>query len=428
MEDNMKKKQIVSAMAMLSLIVLAGVIAVEPAMADQVFQDDVIIGAGGLGNSLCVGTDCEENEIFNYNTIRLKENFIRLDFDDSSSGGNYPANDWRIVINDTENNGDNYFAVEDSTGGTTPFKVAAGARDNALYVSEDGGIGIGTATPTTTNFGGVSIHLKTGDSPKLRLEQDTSVGWGEQTWDVGGNETNFYIMDTTNDSNIPFKIEPGAADNNLTINKNGYVGINCSGGFSTVDAPLHVQETDASETLRLQKTDGGNWDVAVDDGFNIKDVANETAPFRIEAGAPDNSLHVDTSGNLTIAGDVTLNSDARLKQNVRPLEDALTLVSKLDGKTYEWKTELGRDPGRKYGMIAQEVEAVLPELVSEGKDGLKSVNYTGVVPVLVSAMKELHARNQAQQREIELLKENLREIEWIKEQMGALAEKIGKIK
>lgn len=146
-------------------------------------------------------------------------------------------------------------------------------------------------------------------------------------------------------------------------------------------------------------------------------MTNATAPLQIEAAAPDNSLTIDAGGNVTVAGDVTVNSDARLKQNIRPLAGALTLVSRLDGRTYEWKPATGRDPGRKVGLIAQEVEIVMPELVSENSDGIKSVNYSGLVPVLINALKE-------QQREIAMLKSQHKEIEVMKEQLLRLTEQL----
>ncbi len=82
--------------------------------------------------SLCVGTDCADPESWSYDVIRLKENNLRIHFDDTSSTSSFPANDWRIVVNDTADGGGNYFAVEDSTSGAVPFKIEAGAPDNAL--------------------------------------------------------------------------------------------------------------------------------------------------------------------------------------------------------------------------------------------------------------------------------------------------------
>ena len=109
-------------------------------------------------------------------------------------------------------------------------------------------------------------------------------------------------------------------------------------------------------------------------------------------------------GDVVIPGEVRMNSDERQKQKIEPITNARELVEKLEGKTYEWKSAVGRAPGRHYGLIAQQVETVVPEVVSEDKEGAKSVSYQSVVPILVEAVKELSAENRALRSEIEVLK------------------------
>jgi glycerophosphoryl diester phosphodiesterase len=94
------------------------------------------------------------------------------------------------------------------------------------------------------------------------------------------------------------------------------------------------------------------------------------------------------TGNLIAAGDVQSNSDERLKENVETIENALDKVSKLRGVYFDMKAKPGV---RKVGLIAQEVEEVLPEVVSTDSEGdkIKSVAYANVVGLLVEAIKEL---------------------------------------
>ena len=93
------------------------------------------------------------------------------------------------------------------------------------------------------------------------------------------------------------------------------------------------------------------------------------------------------TGNLIATGDVQSNSDERLKENVETIENALDKVSKLRGVYFDMKSRPGV---RKIGLIAQEVEQVLPEVVSTNEeDGIKSVAYANVVGLLVEAIKEL---------------------------------------
>ncbi|MEM8964678.1 MAG: hypothetical protein AAGD38_24550, partial [Acidobacteriota bacterium] len=108
----------------------------------QVIQNDLIVW-----NSACVGFDCENPESFGFDTFRLKENNLRIHFDDTSTAGSYPKNDWRIRANDSSNGGESMIAIDDVTSGRTPFKVMAGAGNNALVVRAGGNVGLGTATP-----------------------------------------------------------------------------------------------------------------------------------------------------------------------------------------------------------------------------------------------------------------------------------------
>ncbi|MEC9250834.1 MAG: hypothetical protein VX501_09300, partial [Pseudomonadota bacterium] len=152
-----------------------------PASADQVFNDDLIVTF-----SACIGNDCVNGESFGFDTLRIKENNLRIHFDDTSTSASFPRNDWRLVANDSANGGGNYFAIEDSTAGRIPFRVEAGAPANSLYVEDAGRVGFGTSTPV------VEMHVVDGDTPTLRLEQDGSSGFTPQTFDVAANEANFF--------------------------------------------------------------------------------------------------------------------------------------------------------------------------------------------------------------------------------------------
>ena len=100
----------------------------------------------------------------------------------------------------------------------------------------------------------------------------------------------------------------------------------------------------------------------------------------------------DDAGHFTATGNVTAYSDKRLKDDIQPIEGALEKVSTLSGNTYQRNDLLDKDPERRYaGVIAQEVEVVLPEAVSESEDGTKTVDYNAVIALLVESIKELKA-------------------------------------
>ena len=180
-------------------IVVGGflLLATATTQADQVILDDLIVDG-----SNCVGQDCVNGESFGFDTIRLKENNLRIKFQDTSTSASFPSRDWQITANDSSNGGANKFSIDDIDGGRTPFTIEAGAPSHSLYVDDGGRLGLGTSTPV------VDVHTKTGNTPTLRLEQDGSSGFSPQTWDVAGNEANFFIRDATNGSTLRAPIKP----------------------------------------------------------------------------------------------------------------------------------------------------------------------------------------------------------------------------
>ena len=124
------------------------------------------------------------------------------------------------------------------------------------------------------------------------------------------------------------------------------------------------------------------------------------------------ALVVKFNGDATLAGNLNINSDARLKANIVSLGSTLSKLLQIDGKSYTMKKD--ESEKQKIGLLAQDIEKVFPELVSESH-GVKSVNYQGLVPVLINALKEQDAmmkeqdsRLSTQQSEIDELKTMLK--------------------
>jgi len=273
---------------------------------DQFIADDLIVQG-----SACVGTDCVNNENFGFDTLRLKENNLRIKFDDTSSSASFPKNDWQLTANESDNGGAEKFSIDDVTGGRTPFTIEAGAPTNSLYVDGGGDVGLGTKTPV------VELHIVDGDSPTLRLEQNGSSGFQPQTWDVAGNETNFFVRDATNGSKLPFRIRPTAPDNSIYIDTDGDVGM----GTNSPDAQLHVVAGDQTPAVHVAATagTGANDSILLENNGPARMVLrnstktstatedadwilNSNGTFRISAGADTAEFVLDASGNLTLSG------------------------------------------------------------------------------------------------------------------------------
>lgn len=272
----------------------------------QVIANDLVVQG-----SNCVGLDCTTGESFGSDTIRLKENNLRIHFQDTSSTGAFPSNDWRIIANDSNNGGLNYLGIEDSNTGRMPFRVEAGADANNLYVEADGDVGIKTANPV------VDLHIVEGNTPTLRLEQDGSDGFTPQIWDVAGNEVNFFVRDVTNGSKLSFRIEPNTPQDTLYLDSTGNVGI----GKSNPDAKVHVLTNDDSGKLLFENTNSTQADRVV---FHLKN--NGKPQFKLENTGNSKSwiitagnklviensdgtrvMDLDEDGNLRISGNITTN-------------------------------------------------------------------------------------------------------------------------
>src|SRR5262245_56903398 len=108
-------------------------------------------------------------------------------------------------------------------------------------------------------------------------------------------------------------------------------------------------------------------------------------------------------GGSVRANAITLTSDARYKQHIATFPDALDTILNLRGVTYDWNRDAWKhknfSEGKQIGFIAQEVEKVLPELVSTDSNGYKSVAYANVVPVLVEAIKAQQKQREADRAE-----------------------------
>ena len=183
----------------------------------------------------------------------------------------------------------------------------------------------------------------------------------------------------------------------LIINSSGGVGMGVS---AESNSRLHVKYISGGNNCKmtLESNNSGDSYINYSAASNEMSAGFDTSAAQFIIAGGDN-LSVpkfaltQSTGNTTIAGTLTQNSDITLKENIKPLESQLEIVSKLNPVSYN---KIGFEDNE-VGFIAQEVEKLLPELVREDKDGLKSLAYGNMNAILVKAIQELKA-------EIELLK------------------------
>ncbi|MEO1370577.1 MAG: tail fiber domain-containing protein [Acidobacteriota bacterium] len=167
--------------------------------------------------------------------------------------------------------------------------------------------------------------MKAGNSAELRLEQDTSDGWPSYTWDIGGNESNFFIRDA-GEGSLPFKIRPGAPTNSIYVTGSGNLCLGCSGT-------------------------GGN------------------------------AIKHSSGATLTSGGTWTNASSRTLKEDIHSIDahSAYAALAELEPVTFRYKAQRGEVYA---GFIAEDV----PELVA--MEDRKSLTSMDVVAVLTKVLQE----------------------------------------
>ena len=382
--------------------------AVSSPLLDQVFNDDLIVRGSG-----CFGQDCVNGENFGFDTVRLKENNLRIHFDDTSNSGSFPSNDWRITINDSANGGQSYFSIDDATGNRSPLRIRAGAPNWSIYVAANGSVGFGTDTPV------VELHSSNGDTPTLRLEQSGASGFTPYTWDVAANETNFFIRDVNGGSKLPFRVRPNAGTSSIdmyadrlelgvaTTTPEVHIG---KGGRVRVDTQVLVGFTDpsnaAANTIFEVGTDFDvdgdgidddlsrfRTDVRVDRSLSvIGDLTGEAFAFRVTnqaVGGAGQLLNLDLSGNLTTAGTVNGSSDINVKEDIVAVDPEAVLagVAGLPISTWEY---IAADGIAHMGPMAQDFYRTFG--LGQGETTISMVDADGVS---LAAIQALHTRSEA---------------------------------
>jgi hypothetical protein len=420
----------------------------------QVFTQDVIVQG-----SLCVGVDCPSSQSFGFDTQILKENNLRFFFDDTSNSASFPSNDWRLIANGSNNGDPSYFAVQDATANRIPFLIEAGAFANTLYVDSNKRVGINNSAPV------VEMHISDGDSPTVRLEQNQTSGFSAQTWDIAGNETNFFIRDVTNASKLPFRIIPNAPDRAMVIASNGNVGLGVANNnpahklqlesgnlfVKAGQVGVNVAPTQAMDILGNLKVTGTTFltgDITSTLGTNGASFFNSsfTTVLRLDAAnarvgigvqVPQYQLQLSTDeAYKPSGGDWLASSDRRLKQDIKDFTDGLDVLMGIRPVSYRYNGKLDLPTEKEYiGVIAQEIQQVAPytvEPLKVSQEQDRGENYlafdgTALTYVLINAVQEQQQIIDAQQQEIDELKAELTEVDELKAQMEALAKMVAEL-
>lgn len=366
-------------------LALFGVAAV---WATSVAADDVVLDDAIISGSLCAGFDCVNGEIFGFDTVRLKENNLRIRFQDTSNSASFPTTDWTLVANDTTNGGRNYFGIENADRGFLPFMVMADANAFALTLNQTGA-GFGTETPNR------ALHVDTADSPTLRLEQNASGGWEPAAWDIGGNESNFFIRNAVT-GELPIRVLPN--DGPATIALEGQIGVNTEAPLGA----LHLRSADGAAAYLEDTTSGSTWEqmAGADDS-----VAGGRMWTLGEVGQPT-AMRVTHDGNVEIAGTLVQGSSRSIKHGFTSV-DANQILKKVEGLNIsQWIYKRDHSGAAHLGPMAEEFHAAF----GLGADD-KHLAPTDLAGVAVASVQALNQRVQEQDAEIRRLKQEAATLE-----------------
>jgi hypothetical protein len=350
--------------------------------ADQVIPDDLIVQGSG-----CFGFDCVNNESFGFDTIRMKENNTRIDFTDTSVG-TFPTQDWEIAANDSASGGRNALIVSDE--GNQIVVVESGNVSNALYIDDTARIGLRTSTPV------LDLHISTSNTPAIRLEQTNAGGFTAQTWDIAGNEANFFVRDVTSGSRLPFRIRPGAPTSSIDISSDGEVGI---GGVAADGTELHVISGEsrfdsASATLNSHFNFSGNGQnyfrgttIIADDavGSNVG-IGCDSPQADLVVGANTASCAGGAFTAITAGSAPVTSSSRSFKTNLAAVAvpGILEKVQQVGVFTFDFIN----GPANRLGLMAEDFHAIF----QRGSD--KVIDSGEVTSALWLAVQELATRNQ----------------------------------
>ena len=220
-----------------------------------------------------------------------------------------------------------------------------------------------------------------------------------------------------------------------SLTENGNTGVRLSTANASNHGDIGSNAVDLSYSASSSSTNGATGDNSTAMGYSTtaSDYASlvigqynssgssatsassfsTSAPAFVIGNGTDSSNKSDAfkvmfDGTTTIAGDLTINSDARLKANITSLGGTLAKLLKIDGKSYTMKKD--QSEKQKIGLLAQDIQKVFPELVLESQ-GIKSVNYQGLVPVIINALKEQYRKMKEQDRKMREQEERLERLE-----------------
>ena len=303
-------------------------------------------------------------------------------------------------------------------------------------VSNDGRVGIGIVQPSAglhIDYAGNGLMIEQHEQIK---HESNKAYYGLIFKNPGSNHTKYMgyahgghftigEYDPGNGSSVPESF------NEMLSLSNGKMGIGTSPSSATLDVRSSSSETKIlihnDDFALLQLSQGGHqWNLEIGrtagdftiykggsgNGEKLRIKANGNVGIgNFESADPAYNLHVN--GTIGATSDITAfhSSDKRLKNNLIPIKDPLEKLKKINGYTFVWiENEHHPNKGSDIGVVAQEVEEILPEITTTRENGYKAVRYEKLTPFLISCIKEQQTQIENQQTQISSLQSQIDEL------------------
>ena len=345
------------------------------------------IGLGGKFNSS--GTDTIFSEIRGIKENSTDSNYAgALTFSTRANGANITErmridSSGRVGIGSTSPLSYNSRArdlVIKKTGSNVGISIVAEASGGTDYSSS---VVFADGTGGTAGYRGIieydhstdSMEFSTAATERMRI---TSAGY------LGLATTSPSQLFHCNGNALIAKLGVQAFNAGFDFYNNGTTYLN---GATTIDADLTISETNGEINFTsgngYVQTTTGSTSLVFGTGSSERMRIHSTG--RVAIGNTSPSYKLDVTGQIRATDDIIAFSDIRVKENVKTLENSLSKVNKLRGVEFN---KIGNN-NKSIGVIAQEIEKILPEVVHTDNDGMKSVAYGNITGLLIEAVKEL---------------------------------------
>jgi len=344
----------------------------------------ILTATGSLGGIMVQGPGSSGSAFMSFLRPGIYASYFGLDTDNQFTVGGWSAG---AALGNMKVGSLGIGGAASGTAGsiTATGAISSASTITAVTFSGAGTSLTGTASSLTT---GKASTLASGGGSGSAMTFNWAGQGGQPTWLWGGNDgTNMYVYNPSNFSVNFANYLSGIEQQNVILGKHqsmGMVGDGSQGSF-TCRASGAGDSNLAGVTF---------WN----DAYAIKMGIRADGYFGLGGWSRAAwSWYSDPSGNMVAAGNVTAYSDPRLKENFQPILSPVQQISKLNGVYFDWKQGIKHTEckagKRDMGVLANEVEEVFPEIVSESisldGDTYKMVAYEKLVPVLIEAIKEL---------------------------------------